>query len=279
MNTQELFELAILDAFGMLDPQESEAFERAFAAAPPAVQAQVRREQVRMTRMDELLPKVDPPPGLRALVLDRVRQEALREETAQQESELVDRRQHAGRAFVPSLMPSRRVSPLWRAAALGLATACVLLAGVSFVINQESAALRDAMQSDRLVKSLIDELGSKYVQSVLFDQDTKRAVFTPVAGGFRGQASVFYNAEWDRARLFAQGLPTAGGGRLRLAVVDENDQIVQVLSEFDSNGTLLAREIKPVPAQATRLAIFSTPQDGQTPPTLLGRCVVNDRPL
>ena len=37
MNVQQLLEQAVLDAVGLLDDDEREAFERGFAAAPPAV--------------------------------------------------------------------------------------------------------------------------------------------------------------------------------------------------------------------------------------------------
>jgi len=50
MTLQEMIELAILDAMGLLDEEERLAFELAFRAAAPPVQAQVRREQTRPSR-------------------------------------------------------------------------------------------------------------------------------------------------------------------------------------------------------------------------------------
>ena len=74
MTTHELLELASLDAMGLLDPEEREAFELAFRAAAPALQAQIRREQLRLSYIDGILPVVEPPPGLRARVMAKVRE-------------------------------------------------------------------------------------------------------------------------------------------------------------------------------------------------------------
>ena len=73
MKTQELIELAVLDAMGLLDEAEREAFEAGFSSASPAVQAQVRREQTRLCLSEALLPDEEPPAGLRALVVEAVR--------------------------------------------------------------------------------------------------------------------------------------------------------------------------------------------------------------
>lgn len=75
MSLQELIELAILDAMGLLDEREQASFESAFRTASPSIQAQVRREQTRLSRIEALLPDVTPPAGLRAAVLAAVREQ------------------------------------------------------------------------------------------------------------------------------------------------------------------------------------------------------------
>ncbi|QYU70067.1 hypothetical protein J4558_08100 [Leptolyngbya sp. 15MV] len=50
MPFHDLLEMAVLDTLGLLDEQEQAAFEMAFRSAPPAVQAQVRREQTRFAK-------------------------------------------------------------------------------------------------------------------------------------------------------------------------------------------------------------------------------------
>lgn len=116
MSLQELIELAILDAMGLLDEREQSAFEAAFRVASPAIQAQVRREQTRLSRIEALLPDVTPPAGLRAAVLAVIR------------DEIAAGQKHVVGAIAPTMYKSRGVSPVWRAAALGLAAAAVVLA-------------------------------------------------------------------------------------------------------------------------------------------------------
>src|SRR5688572_23634462 len=112
MTTQELIELAVLDAMGLLDEEEREAFDGAFGAAAPAVQAQVRREQTRISLSQDLLPDVEPPAGLRSLVLEAVRKAM---------GQPAERRHRHARLGMLTLMPARQVSPMWRAASVGFA--------------------------------------------------------------------------------------------------------------------------------------------------------------
>jgi hypothetical protein len=56
MTAYELIEMAVLDALGILDEEERASFERAFAAAAPGLQAQVRAEQARLVDLVDLLP-------------------------------------------------------------------------------------------------------------------------------------------------------------------------------------------------------------------------------
>src|SRR5262249_53868009 len=128
MKTQELLELAALDALGLLDENERETFDRAFRAAPPALQAQIRREQTRIAGDDWLLPKVQRPIGLRARVLAAWR-------------EAVSAVSNRGRArrLVGSLalLPSRGVSPFWRAGAIGCAAATITMGVALFWVQSE----------------------------------------------------------------------------------------------------------------------------------------------
>ncbi|XOV76882.1 MAG: hypothetical protein ACFHWZ_08725 [Phycisphaerales bacterium] len=73
MTTQEMIEMASLDALGMLDADERAEFEAAFRAASPSVQAQVRREQKRFADAEHLLPEVDPPAGMKFRVMSAIR--------------------------------------------------------------------------------------------------------------------------------------------------------------------------------------------------------------
>src|SRR5258708_2509980 len=135
MNLQQLIELAVLDAMGLLDETEQGQFESGFAGASPQVQAQVRREQTRLSVMDALLPDVSPPAGLRAAVLEAVRRHILAAES--------------GPALEhPSMLRSRNVSRFWRTASLGLAAACVVMGYATFELYQRSNELQVEMLKD-----------------------------------------------------------------------------------------------------------------------------------
>jgi hypothetical protein len=82
MNLQQMIESAILDAMGLLDDSEREQFERAFRTASPVIQAQIRREQTRLSQIEALLPDVTPPASLRAAVVDAVRRQIEAGQTA-----------------------------------------------------------------------------------------------------------------------------------------------------------------------------------------------------
>ena len=99
-STRDLIELSLLDAMGLLDDEERAAFERAFAGTSPAVQSHVRREQTRLAQIDFLLPDVEAPAGLRAMVLEAVRKAMAEGAVA---------KAPAGAAFMPTMIPSRRV--------------------------------------------------------------------------------------------------------------------------------------------------------------------------
>ena len=96
MTLQELIELAILDAMGLLDEEERLAFEVAFRASAPAVQAQVRRERREGRRRQAA---VEPLP-LPEQAVDR----------------LVHRRFSSGRAYTKPMrsIPARRTTSTTR---------------------------------------------------------------------------------------------------------------------------------------------------------------------
>ena len=68
----EMLELAIADAMGVLDTVDSTRFERAFAAAVPSLQAEVRAMQDRVVADRALLSDELPPASLRLRTLARV---------------------------------------------------------------------------------------------------------------------------------------------------------------------------------------------------------------
>lgn len=235
MNTQDLIENAVLDAHGLLDESERSAFETAFAGASPSVQAQVRAAQTRLSNLDLLLPDVAPPAGLRAAVLEAVRgaiAEAMVDGSAEGHGPL-------------RLVPSQRVSPLWRA--IGVAgIAATLAMGVAMLqMYQEFSTYQDTVEKNTLLDEIARTYGSRFVEDTLFDPQTRRVVFEQRGTGAsdRVQASLWYNPDWNLVRLFCLNLDADIGAGYRLAVVDDRGHIVQEIHRFQTSGGLEAQEI------------------------------------
>lgn len=255
MKTQELIELAQLDALCLLDEGEREAFERAFAAASPAVRRHVRAEQARFAQLDMLLPTDEPPATLRAKVLERIR--AVMAEASGPRAGL----KLADGGELP-IGRSHRVSPLWRATALGFATAAMMLGAVSMHWFQQVKETQRTQREGELFDEVRRVWGARYVEDVLFDAETTRVAFRPVGDkSGRGQASVFINPEWPTSLFFSMNLPNQEGGSYRLVVLDDRNQIVQEVGVVRSRGGLSGQEVPAMAgaragaAQPRRLAI------------------------
>jgi anti-sigma-K factor RskA len=258
MTHRELLENALLDALSLLDDEECEAFNEAFAAAPPHVQAQVRREQTRMSRAEALLPDVAPPSALRARVLERVRAEMERRQRAEagvaHEALRLDDPDTISR--LPEIAHRRKVAAVWRAVALGCAAAAIVF-GVASVHLQ--ALLQDfRSQEDALLSAIREKFGPEYLVDALVDAQTQRITLTSSSAeeSTRAKAALWMNPDWRTAKLFGVNLPATEGSQYRLVVLDEHNQTVSVVAEFTFNGGLLNREVPvTVGLDAERLAI------------------------
>lgn len=250
MNVQALIEMAVLDALGLLDEEERTAFEEAFWRAPPAIQAQIRREQTRLSRLEALLPEVEPPAGLRAAVLEAVRREMAAARSRTDTASLLIR----------GMLRPRAVSPVWRAATVGLAAATIIFGLTTLHLRNEYDALTTQIRNDALIDLLARQFGHAYVYDLLFDPRVRRVVLTATDPAFRARASVFVHPEW--AMFYCQGMPTGGRGPYMLAIVDEQGRVVQPLASLSSEGELVSIRLD-LPANAQgRVAVLAPRSDG-----------------
>ncbi|MBZ0173440.1 MAG: hypothetical protein K8E66_13735, partial [Phycisphaerales bacterium] len=187
MTHRELLESALLDALSLLDEEEREAFNEAFEAAPPHLQAQVRREQTRLARMESLLPDVVPPAALRARVIEAVRAAIAGRQLAEAERVL---KLHDPDTIsrLPAVAHRRKVAAVWRAIALGCATAAIVFGLLLFQLS----GLYDETQSleDRMYGTLTDRFGPD-ITDVLIDADTRRITLTSSDFGSEAQAAIW----------------------------------------------------------------------------------------
>lgn len=217
MNTRELFEMASLDVLGLLDEQEREAFEIAFRQASPAIQAQIRREQLRFSEIESSLPDVQPPAGLRARVVAAVRDAiaAVRTEP------------------IATIGPNPRVAyssaPLWRAACIGFASASLVLGGFFYKVSEHNKTITDSLTSTALIEQIrrLSESGADWRETIAAP-GLKLVDFAPTAQdadpvGPELFARIFFNPEKKEAILICEGLP-----------IDSNDYKLIIKGSEDS---------------------------------------------
>ena len=226
MNTHELLENAALDALGLLDADEREAFEAAFRAAAPGVQAQVRREQLRMTRADAILPAAEPPLGLRARVIAAVR-EAMQT--------VAVRKAAVGS---PALRRTEGVSSLWRIGAVASMAAVIVIGFVAVQIRNDNQQMRDSVASGAWNDYFLHEYGVKFDQT-FFDPSTRLVSFVPSnpeAHGARGRAALLLDSNRKVGHLYCKDLP-AGEGAYEVVVVDKAGHTVKAIITFQAAPT------------------------------------------
>ncbi len=250
MTTHELLELALLDAFGVLEESECADFEAALLAASTGVRAQVRTEQDRIMRTELAeLAQGEPDSSLRERVIEAVRSAQIGQVPANQSRPLS---LHAVEQSSDSLAfrgPRRlRALAVWRAAALAFAAASVVFGWSTFQMRAQYETLAQAQADDALFESLAAEFGRQFVVDALVDPDTQRHFLRQVVNTDRkvkAEAAVWVHPDWSSARFFAISLPpTAPGTQYRLVVLDEDGNAIQDVLRFEFAGQLVNREVQ-----------------------------------
>jgi hypothetical protein len=232
MNTQDLMEMASLDALGLLDPDERDSFERAFRAAAPAVQAQIRREQLRFSRLDDLLPNVDPPLGLRARVIAAVR--GAMESVAGRKG-----------ADAPALRFPSGVSRFWRVGAIGAMAASLVLGYFTFEALNANRGLNDVKQSMLISEQWQKDFGGRFEANFL-SPHTRFVGFqiasdAPDVKGAR--ATLMVNSEKKTGELYVKDLPA--DGEYEVVVIDKQGHETKAKLTFKNVGTGVAQQDVP----------------------------------
>jgi hypothetical protein len=221
MKTHELLELAALDALGLLDEAEREAFDAAFRAAPPALQAQIRREQTRIAGDDTLLPRVEAPLGLKARVMAAWRDAV----------EAVSSRSPARRLVGSlALMPSRGVSPLWRAGAIGCAAASIVLAMAMFTIRGQFEKYQQAANSINAAEVWRKEFGATF-ERAFFAPGTEFVQFDASGADVKAQAVMLVDPANNMAQLYLRELPAGTGSLMLVALGDDGKPVLNEAGE------------------------------------------------
>jgi len=229
MTSRDLLEMASLDAMGLLDDEERREFEQAFRQSSPAMQAQVRREQNRLTDLEASLPQVEPPASLRERVLARVR-DAMEAMAGSRAAGVV------GRVAPAEWRLTRNVSPLWRAACIGFATATVVLLATGFNMRDRYENALVAFRDRDLADLVTQRLGPSFVDKLLSPASVKVG-FRPASSGFSGRAVILIDEASLTSFLVCEGLPVQPGN-YRLVVLNGDGEVAKTLATFESNGGL-----------------------------------------
>lgn len=241
ITTRDLFEMASLDVLGLLDEDERREFDRAFRAAPASLQAQIRREQLRMTEINDWLPDEDAPPGLKSRVVDAVR-DAISAMRAGQG------REHVVRKIGPfAVALQRNVNPLWRAASVGLMAATLVLAFSVMRVVQYNQTIASTEASDRAIIAWND---ADIIDDVT-DPEVRRVNFVPgdaALADSRVEAAIYINESTGSAKLACKNLASVEGG-YKLVRVAANGKF-ETVSRFEPKGGYFTVKIENFVAQA-----------------------------
>ncbi len=221
MNTHDLIEMSSLDAMGLLDPEEREAFERGFRAAPPGVQAQIRREQLRFSSADDTLPQVETPLGLKARVLSAVR-EAMESMTARRDAEPA-----------PVLRFPTGVSRVWRISAIGAMAAAIVLGFFAIQANNAAHDIQDARRNIAFDEAIQRDYGHRFAGAFM-NPSTQFVSFVPAtdaADSKAAQARLMFDPAKKTAQLFVKDLPS-NGGDYEVVVIDAQGHTADAVISF-----------------------------------------------
>lgn len=234
MDTNQLLELAALDVLGVLDPEEREAFEAAFAASPPELQAHIRREQLRVARSERLLPKVEAPLGLRARVLAALR-EAMQS--------VGGRKEVAGRITPGSLdlAPVQGVNRWWRAASIGAVAAAVAMTAIALQFRSDYSNVQTVMKSDNISEAMREHFGT-WLERDLLSPATRHIAFSPVeawAGNAEGVAKcvVLLDTAGNRGQMFVKNLPI--GVSYTLVGLDKDGKVIRRFENMTATALVI----------------------------------------
>ncbi len=251
MNMIDLIELAVLDALGMLDAEESAEFDAAFRAAPPATQDRVLTEQARLANLERLLPEVSPSPDMRDRVITAIREAMLAQAIAKAaEAEDDD--------DTLSLRQSRGVARTWRIGAIGAAAAAVAL-GVAFI----SSTLRYNELNDRFERNLaldgaINAYGAETMEMMLQPDLAKVVEFTPVDPESNVVVVLKYLEERHLGFVHCGHLPTVENTQYALVELNGNGQIGPTIQQFSPSGRLTIQRLESLALhEGMRLALVS----------------------
>ena len=156
----------------------------------------------------------------------------------------------------------RSVSPLWRAACIGFATATVVLMGFGFFQHDTYDEALQAMIDGELADMIAREMGPQFKET-FFSPTADHVSFVPVADNAANSgAVVMIDGESGRAFLACMDLPKIDG-MYSLVVTDDQGQILKTIARFENAGELTYRPIHGGLAPGAQMAIYASPSPNE----------------
>ena len=149
---------------------------------------------------------------------------------------------------------------MWRASALGLAAACVVMGGVIVQLLVGFQSVSD--QSKQI--ALSDEFRAQFPRKprdIAFSEKTLHSIFK-AQPGFAGEAAVFHHPEWTEAQFQCLNFPSHVGQKFKIVLLDSAGNTEKELATFASDGGRTFAEVKVATTQLSSLAIVQVNDDG-----------------
>lgn len=237
MNRDELFRLAAMDGYGLLDEYEAALYTRSFHDAPASVQDELIALQARLAVDPLFLAGEEPAPVLREKVLDRVLEAIEAEQRELAPLATIGRNRKnaadaAGQSF--RLAPSSSVL-FWRAACFMLLASLVVVLYMYAEAVRKGRDIAERAMVDRTTEQLKELIGADFLDFVNHP-GVQHVVFQPVAQDTPGQATAYLNPRANAVFLNTMGLRE---GRYELRVTLE-DGSTESLGALAVDGTRLA---------------------------------------
>lgn len=231
MNLKQLFENAALDSFGLLDKREVEVFELALRQSPASVRTSISSLQERLLQID-LPPELSaeegniPPADLRERVLATVTSEIAAAAIGAQHADVIGM---VGAGGVAGGARSQRISPWWRAAAIGSLAAALVL-GVTVVMQQAAFRQIDTAVRNSEMVALSTGYGDSF-EGALLAPKTRFMQFAVQGTHARNPAAIILIGERGEGHLVARDLSQTTGRFALVSIRDDGrSEVVATLS-------------------------------------------------
>ncbi|MEM9165739.1 MAG: hypothetical protein AAGB48_01805 [Planctomycetota bacterium] len=231
MSPDKMLETALLEAAGLLEPDQSTAFEAAFAAAPESIRAMIRREQARFADMTTL-PDVMPSKDLKHRVVGRVMDEA------GYATDAIGEAIFAGSASTDTAAPgsarSRRSLSFWRVATFAAGTAAVFMGVLTVQLQTEFNRVGQQITSNQATQFFLWNTPNAEFRTAVLSPAFDRLPLTGVEGaGSETEASIFINSETGRGHLAMFDMPELAENEAYVLVqLGDDGEVLQRIDRF-----------------------------------------------